>query len=158
MNNAIDSTRVLARGLSPVGSGRGDLGAAIQTLGARVSERSGVRVVTHLDCEEPLRLSETAAAHAYRIVQEALTNAMRHSGACEVAIRLKTSDDELQLRVSDDGRGFDHFRVDGPGGLGLKIMRYRAQMLGGDLVIETNGSGGTSVSCSCPLDLTVEPE
>jgi signal transduction histidine kinase len=103
-------------------------------------------------------LSETAAAHVYRIVQEALTNAMRHSGAREVSIRLKTSDGELHLRVSDDGHGFGHFPADGPGGLGLKIMRYRAQMLGGDLVIETNGSGGTSVSCSCPLDLTVEPE
>jgi two-component system, NarL family, sensor histidine kinase UhpB len=169
VNNAIDSTRTLARGLSPVGSGRGDLGAAIQNLAARVSERSGVRVVSHLDCEEPLPLSEAAAAHVYRIVQEALTNAMRHSGAREVSIRLKTSDDELHLRVSDDGRGFEHWSrgrgdvpsgdlpADGPGGMGLKIMRYRAQMLGGDLVIETNGSGGTSVSCSCPLDLSVEP-
>jgi PAS domain S-box-containing protein len=154
VNNAIDSTRVLARGLSPVGSGRGDLGAAIQTLAARVSERSGVRVVSHLDCVEPLPLSETAAAHVYRIVQEALTNAMRHSGAREVSIRLKTTDDELHLRVSDDGRGFEHLPADGPGGMGLKIMRYRAQMLGGDLVIETTGSGGTSVSCFCPLDLS----
>lgn len=158
VNSAIDSTRALARGLSPVGSGRGDLGAAIQTLAARVSERSGVRVVCHLDCEEPLRLSETAAAHLYRIVQEALTNAMRHSGAREVSIRLKTCDDELHLRVSDDGRGFEHLPADGPGGLGLRIMRYRAQMLGGDLVIETNGSGGTSVRCSCPLDWSVEPD
>jgi signal transduction histidine kinase len=103
-------------------------------------------------------LSETAAAHVYRIVQEALTNAMRHSGAREVSIRLKTSDDELHLKVSDDGRGFEHLPADGPGGMGLKIMRYRAQMLGGDLVIETTGSGGTSVSCSCPLDLSVEPD
>ena len=158
VNNAIDSTRVLARGLSPVGSGRGDLGAAIQTLAARVSECSGVRVVCHLDCVEPLPLSETAAAHVYRIVQEALTNAMRHSGAREVSIRLKTTDDELHLRVSDDGRGFEHPPADGPGGMGLKIMRYRAQMLGGDLVIETTGCGGTSVSCSCPLDLSVEPQ
>jgi signal transduction histidine kinase len=155
VNNAIDSTRALARGLSPVGSGRGDLGAAIQTLAARVSERSGVRVVSHIDCIEPLPLSETAAAHVYRIVQEALTNAMRHSGAREVSIRLKTSDDELHLKVSDDGRGFEHLPADGPGGMGLKIMRYRAQMLGGDLAIETTASGGTSVSCSCPL--SVEP-
>ena len=180
VNNAIDSTRTLARGLSPVGSGRGDLGAAIQTLAARVSERSGVRVVCHLDCAEPLPLSETAAAHVYRIVQEALTNAMRHSGAREISIRLQTGGDELHLQVSDDGRGFEHWSrgsgdwsrsdvpagdvpggglpVDGPGGLGLKIMRYRAQMLGGDLVIETHDSGGTSVSCSCPLDWSVEPE
>jgi PAS domain S-box-containing protein len=158
VNNAIDSTRTLARGLSPVGSGRGDLGAAIQTLGARVGERFGVHVTTRLDFGEPLRLSETAAAHVYRIVQEALTNVVRHSDAREVVIHLKTSDSELHLRVDDDGKGFAQARPDRPGGLGLKIMRYRAQMLGGDLIIESTGDGGTSVRCSCPLDFTVEVE
>jgi PAS domain S-box-containing protein len=158
VNNAIDSTRTLARGLSPVGTGRGDLGAAIQTLGARVGERFGVQVTTHLDFDEPLRLSETAAAHVYRIVQEALTNVVRHSDSKEVLIHLKTSDSELHLRVDDNGRGFAQLRPDRPGGLGLKIMRYRAQMLGGDLVIESTATGGTSVRCSCPLDFTVEVE
>jgi signal transduction histidine kinase len=83
---------------------------------------------------------------------------MRHSGAREVSIRLKTSDGELHLRISDDGHGFEQLPAGGPRGIGLKIMRYRAQMLGGDLVIETHGSAGTSVSCSCPLDLSIEPE
>ena len=156
VNNAIESTRTLARGLSPVGSGRGDLGGAIQTLGARIGERFGVHVVSQLDFAEPLRLSETAAAHVYRIVQEALTNVVRHSDAREVMIRLKTSDSELHLQVDDDGKGFAQAPVDRAGGLGLKIMRYRAQMLGGDLVIESTGNGGTSVRCSCPLDFTVE--
>src|SRR3984957_15814257 len=95
VNNAIDSTRTLARGLSPVGPGRGDLGAALQTLGARVGERFGVHVTTRLDFDEPLRLSETAAAHVYRIVQEALTNVVRHSGAQEILISLATSDSEF---------------------------------------------------------------
>jgi PAS domain S-box-containing protein len=156
VNNAIDSTRTLARGLSPVGSGRGDLGAAIQTLGARIGERFGVRVTTHLDFGEPLRLSEISAAHVYRLVQEALTNVVRHSDAREVAIRLKTSDSELHLRVDDDGKGFAQASPDRSGGLGLKIMRYRAQMLGGDFVIESTGNGGTSVRCSCPMDFTAE--
>ncbi|HEY0339362.1 MAG TPA: PAS domain S-box protein [Steroidobacteraceae bacterium] len=155
VNSAIDSTRTLARGLSPVGSGRGDLGAAIQTLGTRIGERFGVRVVCELDFAEPLRLSETAAAHVYRVVQEALTNVVRHSDAREVTIRLRTSDNELHLQVDDDGKGFARTPMDRAGGLGLKIMRYRAQMLGGDLVIESTPSGGTSVRCSCPLDLTV---
>jgi two-component system sensor kinase FixL len=158
VNNAIDSTRTLARGLSPVGSGRGDLGAAIQTLGARIGERFGVQVVAHLNFSEPLRLSETAAAHVYRIVQEALTNVARHSGARHVSIRLNTQDGELQFRVDDDGCGIPQLPADRAGGLGLKIMRYRAQMLGGDLIIEPNGNGGTSVRCSCPLDFTVEAE
>lgn len=158
VNNAIESTRTLARGLSPVGSGRGDLGAAIQTLGARVGERFAVHVTTELNFDEPVRLSETAAAHVYRIVQEALTNVVRHSGAKEILIRLETSDSELRLQVDDDGSGFAQTPSDRPGGLGLKIMRYRTQMLGGDLVIESIGGGGTSVRCSCPLDFTVEVE
>jgi signal transduction histidine kinase len=139
-----------------VGSGRGDLGAAIQTLGDRIGERFGVQVACELDFAEPLRLSETAAAHVYRIVQEALTNVVRHSDAREVTIRLRTSDNELHLQVDDDGKGIAMTPMDRADGLGLKIMRYRAQMLGGDLVIESTETGGTSVRCSCPLDLTVE--
>jgi PAS domain S-box-containing protein len=155
VNNAIENTRTLARGLSPVGSGGGSLGTAIQTLAARISERLGVQVDCHLNCEEPLRVSETAAAHVYRIVQEALTNVVRHSGATEVSISLDSADGELHLRVDDNGRGFRATAPDRPEGLGLKIMRYRAQMLGGDLAIELAGNGGTSVHCSCPLDLTL---
>jgi PAS domain S-box-containing protein len=158
VNNAIENTRMLARGLSPLGSGRSSFGAAVQTLAARISERFGVHVECHLDFEEPLRLSETAAAHVYRIVQEALTNVVRHSGANEVCVRLKTSDAELHLRVDDNGRGFPQTLADRAEGLGLKIMRYRAQMLGGDLVIESAGNAGASVRCSCPLDFTVGAE
>jgi signal transduction histidine kinase len=62
----------------------------------------------------------------------------------------------LHLQVDDDGKGFAQAPVDRADGLGLKIMRYRAQMLGGDLVIESTANGGTSVRCSCPLDFTVE--
>jgi PAS domain S-box-containing protein len=157
VNNAIENTRTLARGLSPLGgSGRGSLGAAIQTLATRISERFGVQVDCDLDFEEPLRLSETAAAHVYRIVQEALTNVVRHSGGTEVSIGLKTADAELHLRIDDNGHGFGQTPPDRPEGLGLKIMRYRAQMLGGDFHIDSAVNGGASVRCSCPLDLTAD--
>jgi PAS domain S-box-containing protein len=157
VNNAIENTRTLARGLSPLGgSGRGRLAGAIQTLAARISERFGVQVDCDLDFEEPLRLSETAAAHVYRIVQEALTNVVRHSGGTEVSIGLKTSDAELHLWIDDNGHGFGQTPPDRPEGLGLKIMRYRAQMLGGDLHIDSAVNGGASVRCSCPLDLAAD--
>ena len=102
-------------------------------------------------------MSEAAAAHVYRIVQEALTNVVRHSGATEVSISLETAEGELHLRVDDNGSGFAVTPPDRPEGLGLKIMRYRAQMLGGDLSIERARNGGASVHCSCPLALTVDP-
>jgi signal transduction histidine kinase len=143
---------------------RGGLAAALQTLAARASERYGVHVDFNASLAEPLRLSETSATHVYRIVQEALTNVIRHSRASEVTISLETSGGELHLRVDDNGRGFEQVTAEAmqpaqalqpaqaDGGLGLKIMRYRAQMLGGDLILESGTNGGASVRCSCPLD------
>jgi len=60
--------------------------------------------------------------------------------------------DELHLRIDDNGRGFPQMPPENSVGLGLKMMRYRAQMLGGDLVLEASASGGASVRCSCPID------
>ncbi len=152
VNNAIESTRSLARGLSPVSGERGGLSAALQNLAARASERYGVHVEFNANIEGPLRLSETSATHIYRIVQESLTNVIRHSRATDVTISLQTVGGELHLRVDDNGCGFEQPAPDSPDGLGLKIMRYRAQMLGGDLVLESGATGGASVRCSCPLD------
>jgi PAS domain S-box-containing protein len=152
VNSAIESTRTLARGLSPVSAERGGLTAALQALAARASERYGMRVRYRTDIPSELRLSETAATHLYRIAQEALTNAVRHSRASEVTIGLEIIGGELQLRIDDTGRGFTHCPPDGAVGLGLKIMRYRAEILGGDLMIETCANGGASVRCSCPLE------
>ena len=131
---------------------RGGLAAALQTLAARASERYGVHVDFNASLDEPLRLSETSATHVYRIVQEALTNVIRHSRASDVTISLETAGGELHLRVDDNGRGFEQVTPEAYGGLGLKIMRYRAQMLGGDLILESGTNGGASVRCSCPLD------
>jgi PAS domain S-box-containing protein len=152
VNNAIENTRTLARGLSPLGSASGHLGAAIQTLANKIRERFGVQITCHMNFEELLRVSETAAAHVYRIVQEALTNVVRHSGATEVSISLDALEGELHLRVADNGRGLSALPLDRPEGLGLRIMRYRAQMIGGDLTIELAGNGGTSVHCSFPIE------
>ncbi|HET9391690.1 MAG TPA: PAS domain-containing sensor histidine kinase [Steroidobacteraceae bacterium] len=152
INSAIESTRALARGLSPVGGERGGLAAAMQDLAVRASERYGVSVTFHGTFDGHLRLSESSATHLYRIVQEALTNVLRHSRATEVLISLESSGGELHLRVDDNGRGFEQPSPDSADGLGLKIMRYRAQMLGGDLVLESRANGGTSVRCSCPLE------
>src|SRR5690606_21030935 len=101
VNNAIESTRALARGLSPVSAERGGLTAAMRTLAARASERYGMQVSFEVDVDEPLRLTEAAATHLYRIAQEALTNVIRHSKATQVAIRLESTGDELQLKVQD---------------------------------------------------------
>jgi PAS domain S-box-containing protein len=151
VNHAIENTRALARGLSPVSTQSGGLAAALRALAARASQRFGVRVEFRDSVNVPIQLNEAYATHLYRIAQEALTNVVRHSLASEVAIGLEVLGGELQLRIDDNGRGFTHQPPDGAAGLGLKMMRYRAQMLGGDLVLETSANGGASVRCSCPL-------
>lgn len=158
VNNAVEGTRALARGLSPVSGEPGVLVAALQALATRASERFGVRVELDTDPDDSLRLSESAATHVYRIVQEALTNVIRHSSATEVEIRLYASAGDLHLTVDDNGRGFSQPDPESPGGLGLKIMHYRTQMLGGDLMIDTGVRGGASIHCSFPMERTAVAE
>jgi signal transduction histidine kinase len=98
---------------------------------------------------EPLTLDDGAATHLYRIAQEAFTNAIRHGRVTQVTIDLATSEGTLTLSVQDNGRGFDE-RNASNNGLGLKLMRYRAQMLGGDVTISNNKGGGVVVRCTCP--------
>ena len=105
---------------------RDGLTAALQALAARVGERHGLRVKVEACMPQPLRLDDTAATHLYRIAQEALTNALRHSLATQVQIRLEVAGSNLKLEVQDNGRGFRQARLEGCDGLGLKIMRYRA--------------------------------
>jgi len=166
VNGAIESTRSLARGLSPVSAERDGLTGALEALAGRASERYGIPVTFAAYLAEPLPYDETAATHVYRIAQEALTNAMRHSRATEVNILLSATSGELRLEVSDNGCGFpladDPLPILEPpsdyvppgaatNGLGLRIMRYRAQMLGGNLALGESAAGGAAVRCTCPL-------
>jgi PAS domain S-box-containing protein len=149
VNGAIESTRAMARGLAPVGADRGGLIAGLQSMAVRGMERYGVRAHFNTSLKEPLTLDDGAATHLYRIAQEAFTNAIRHGRVTQVTIDLATAEGTLTLSVQDNGRGFDE-RNASNNGLGLKLMRYRAQMLGGDVTIANNKSGGVVVRCTCP--------
>jgi PAS domain S-box-containing protein len=149
VNGAIESTRAMARGLAPVGADRGGLIAGLQSMAVRGMERYGVRAHFNTSLKEPLTLDDGAATHLYRIAQEAFTNAIRHGRVTQVTIDLATAEGTLTLSVQDNGRGFDE-RNASNNGLGLKLMRYRAQMLGGDVTIANNKAGGVIVRCTCP--------
>ncbi len=151
VNAAIESTRALARGLSPVGSERDGLSTALQALAVRASERYGIPVTFQGRLPHPPPLDQKSATHLYRIAQEALTNAMRHGGATRVRILLGASGNRLRLNVMDNGRGFAGKAKNGCDGLGLKIMHQRAEVLGGRLSLRARGRGGTAVCFSCPL-------
>jgi signal transduction histidine kinase len=86
------------------------------------------------------------AVHLFRIIQEAVNNAVRHGKARHIAITLKPKRGSIMLTVADDGIGLPD-EIDPKKGLGLSIMRHRARMIGAELVIKKNPKGGTSVIC-----------
>jgi signal transduction histidine kinase len=154
VNAAIENTRALARGLSPVGSEPQGLTSALRALALGATERYGIPVTFEARIRRPPPLDPKSATHLYRIAQEALTNAMRHGGATQVKILLTSVAGELHLKVCDNGRGFPGAALDDSAGLGLKIMHRRAQLCGGSLSLDGGVSGGTVVRCSCPLEST----
>ncbi len=103
-----------------------------------------------LQCDQPLDLwDEEACVHLYRIAQEAVHNAVRHGKARNIRIRIALSDDHVVLAVTDDGDGLPENYSATPG-MGLRIMDYRAKMLGGSLTLESMKPGGTTVVCRFP--------
>jgi len=96
-----------------------------------------------------LPISPPVAAQLYRIAQEAVHNAVEHGAAREVQINLAFNGNNLLLTVRDNGKGFEE-NVNGDG-MGLRIMRYRAQCIGGSCEVQSS-SEGTVVSCRVPLE------
>ncbi len=149
LNQSIHNARTLARGLSPVSLERGGLVPALRTLAVRARETYGLSLTLRTRLTHPLRVDESAANHLYRIVQEALSNAMRHGRATQVRIQLTSDDLAIRLSVHDNGRGLPP-ETQTATGLGLRTMRYRAQVIGGNLLVGNHRLGGTIVRCVCP--------
>jgi signal transduction histidine kinase len=147
VQEAIAKTRILSLGLTPVTLGEGGFVGALREL-AVVTERV-FKVPCALEYAEFLEVDDAlAATNLYRIAQEAVSNAVRHGSARHIVISLAMDGDTLRLSVRDDGRGFDgnHGTHEG---LGLGIMRYRAELVGGMLEVESKAQG-TTVACVAP--------
>jgi signal transduction histidine kinase len=156
VNHAIQVTRTLAHGLSPVATERGGLLASLRTLATRSSEAFGIAVTLRTRLSVEPRLDESAANHLHRIVQEALSNALRHGQARSVKIHLASDVQSIRLSIRDDGRGITLSDAD-RSGLGLRTMDYRAQVIGGQLEIAVHPQGGTVVRCVCPQGARTRP-
>jgi signal transduction histidine kinase len=101
-----------------------------------------------VECERAVELpDENVARHLYRIAQEAVHNAVKHSKGKCIHIELVERDHHVTLTVKDDGRGFSK-SVSKPGHLGLHIMEYRAKIIGAMLDIRSAPGKGTIVTCS----------
>jgi PAS domain S-box-containing protein len=151
VNESIQITRELARGLLPAVSPVQGLMSALEHWAGEVSEL--FQVGCCFECREPVFLEdEVLAEHLYRLAQEAVTNAIKHGHARNVVIGLAVVKRGGVLTVRDDGCGFDVVSRS-QSGLGLRIMNYRAKMIGGSLNVRSSLAGGTVVSCLFPLGI-----
>jgi PAS domain S-box-containing protein len=140
--------RELSRGLIPVHVESRGLSAALDDLAARMTEASGIIVTA--ECPEWVELPDHATAtHLFHIAQEAVSNALRHARPQHIRLTLLAEPDGLRLRIKDDGIGLKG-GPDQRDGLGLRIMLYRAALIGGVLQINPSHGGGTVVSCTLP--------
>jgi signal transduction histidine kinase len=117
------------------------------------SAQSGVRIDVHAPRVEE-RLPAATESAVYRVVQEALTNIARHSGATHASLVLERRDGRVVVVVEDDGRGFDsesEARTGDAPGLGLRGIRERVALLGGTVAIESTSGSGTSLYVRIPM-------
>ncbi|MES2211124.1 MAG: sensor histidine kinase [Chloroflexota bacterium] len=152
--DALTETRELANRLRPARLEQVGLAAAIRDL----ATRAGIPVRVDIDpaAGEIGVIDATRSVEAYRIVQEAISNAARHSGASGVRVAVGRTGDSLTIVVEDAGRGFDA-AVGREGGLGLIGMHERAVLLGARLSIETAPGRGTRVALDVPIDQRDQP-
>ncbi|TMQ63745.1 MAG: sensor histidine kinase [Candidatus Eisenbacteria bacterium] len=147
VQEAIAKTHRLALGLTPVTLGEGGFLASIQELAA-MTERV-FDVACTLDYEKPFVVDRpVAATNLYRIIQESISNAVRHGKARAIEIYLVLQGQQLTLTVRDDGVGLGSTAANREG-LGVSIMKHRAEQLGGTLEVQPD-RGGTIVTCRVP--------
>jgi signal transduction histidine kinase len=147
VNQALDQTRGLAKGLHPIDLDAGSLTEALGELAATTEKMFSIRCV--LKCDEPVPIEDAeVAAHLYRITQEAITNAIKHGKAQSVQVELACRGDMNVLTIENDGLDFPEELGTRGTGMGLHIMNHRADMIGASLDIRKAAGDGTIVSCS----------
>jgi signal transduction histidine kinase len=155
--DVIDQMLVLAHRLTldlrPAALDDVGLAAAIRGYAEQRLEPLGISAVVTVDGPAP-RLSAPQATELFRIVQEALTNVVKHSKARHVTVGLSQSNGCLRARIQDDGQGFDARLITQPDadgrGLGLLGMRERANLIDGRLSVESHAGAGTVVTVEVP--------
>jgi two-component system, NarL family, sensor histidine kinase UhpB len=151
VNQAMEELLTLARHLRPSALDDHGLVPAVEAQLKRFSARTGIEVRISTE-GDPNELPEVMQTAIFRVAQEALANVARHAGATVVEVELDEQDGHAELRVRDDGAGFDPGAIpragtEGPGaGLGLGGMAERARLVGGELDVRSAPGGGTSVT------------
>jgi two-component system CheB/CheR fusion protein len=142
----------LSHGIMPVQIDAQGLQSALADLAS--STNANQRLNCHFESVGTGAISNDAVAtQLYRIAQESLTNSIKHGKASDIQISLTQNPVETVLEISDNGIGFEPTEtaeVSAEGGLGLRIMRYRASIIGGELRVSRNRENGTTVRCTIP--------
>ena len=150
----IANLRALIVELRPAALDEYGTAAAIESLAERTAAREGIPVEVHVDLasergDEVERHTSELESTTYRLVQEALTNAVRHAGSDHIRIDVREHDGCIEVAVADDGHGFDTETTEG-GGFGLTGMRERVELADGELDIDSSASG-TTVKARLPV-------
>ncbi len=146
----------IVRGLLPVDIMDKGLVVALGHLAHEAEDMYGVKCRFACDDEEACRISDNAlATNLYRIAQEAVSNAAKHASAKTIEVQLVVEHGNGVLAISDDGHGMQ--RRDGGSGMGLKIMRYRAELARGGLSIRSDAESGTEIVCRFDPMANVDP-
>ena len=149
VNEAINQTRELARGLVPVLEDPDGLMTALETQADEVEEVFGT--ACRFECPEPVLIGDpTVATHVYHIAQDAITNAIHQGHAQTLVLSLRREGEEASLEIEDDGARSPDPRAR-YGGFGLLLMQYRAETVGGSLTVSSGPGGTTVVSCRFPI-------
>jgi PAS domain S-box-containing protein len=154
VDSVIEGLHRLAVDLRPASLDHMGLVAALRQYAQTVSDQHGL-LVQFEAVGSIERLSSDLETALYRVVQEALTNVIRHAQATRADVLLKQRGDKLIVLVEDNGVGFDLTMAKQTGHLGLFGIRERAEMLGGTLVLESRPGSGTTIILEVPYDAAV---
>ena len=144
LNETVRQTRSVARGLFPVRLDESGLGSALEELAANTS--SLFKIHCQFFEEVPLpALDKTVSLHLYYIAQEAVSNAVKHGKATNVTIAITGLRERFCLAIQDNGSGLPKPAADSAG-MGIRIMRYRARMIGTTLVLKSEPNQGTQIT------------
>lgn len=147
LSQSVSEVRRMSHGLSPTSIKYRGLAGALQLLAETV--RTNFRTPCECEADASIEIRDKdKETHLFRIAQEAVTNALRHGKPSRVIISLKpVSGSMYELRVEDDGVGIKRKKAGAPGGIGVRVMEYRANLIGGRLKISSSGRKGCAVSC-----------
>jgi PAS domain S-box-containing protein len=147
-SRTVSTCHGIAQGLAPLSDAHGGLVQALHDLVDRQASAGGSAVKFDAIESAPIRLPLPTTDQVFRIAQEGLTNALKHAAAQSIKVTLDVQPDIVRLEISDDGAGLSPDAAESAG-LGVKIMRYRAEMIDAHLSIGPAKNGGTLLVCEC---------